>query len=224
MYRVAHPEPYKLSGTVPCNNLRHDEEKLLLEVSGLSKVTRARQERQRSASPATVQPRGGSVSSAGRSVPQQSTPSGSILRTFSADQAMQMSDLGSGVNLTTSPLGLASSLAIRTDSREGNYAFPTDSRGRNVSRSPKPRAHSPTFSPSRDADGQRYISLFLFCLVYFLTFSSSISPSVDVTRHVANTVKEGLQQSKALSRSKREAEIREFKRRHFLNKETKNAK
>ena len=174
MYRVAHPEPYKLSGTVPCNNLRHDEEKLLLEVSGLSKVTRARQERQRSASPATVQPRGGSVSSAGRSVPQQSTPSGSILRTFSADHAMQMSDLGSGVNLTSSPPGLASSLAIRTDSREGNYAFPTDSRGRNVSRSPKPRAHSPTFSPNRDYDGQRYLSLFLFVLLSYVLLCQNV--------------------------------------------------
>lgn len=62
---------------------------------------------------------------------------------------------------------------------------------------------------------------FNFLPSYFCFFSFY---SIDASRHVTNTVKEGLQQSKALSRSKREAEIREFKRRHFLNKETKNAK
>jgi len=241
MYRVAHPEQYKVSGTVPRNNIRNADEKIMVEVSGLSKVTRARQERaMRSASPAQRSVAGSlsmsTSTGAGRAAgqvsahssrantqqntqqnsrqnTQQNTPAGSILRTSSTDGAMHMHELG-GLNISTAfelsspqPNVLHSVLPVHTDDGGKYYTHESGSPrgGRNVSRSPKPRARSPPYSPGgqdRDHDDR----------------------SVEQSRHVRQAVKEGLQQSKAMSRSRREAEMQEFNRRHYLSKETKEPK
>ena len=222
MYRVAHPEKYKMSGTVPCNNIRNAEEKLVLEGSGLSKVTRDRRERAaRSASPsvrtnlaassASVSSAAGTVSHRGLgTVPQHDASHLGIARTSSADQAMQIGELGSsGLNISTAldPHGhpLQSSLPVRPDSGGKYYThLHTDPQSQRVSCSPKPRsAQSPRpYSPGRDTGNQ----------------------SEDQNRHIVSVVKEGIQQKKALSKSMREHQLAEFNRRHYLNKETKDSK
>lgn len=249
MHRIENPERYKSSGTVPRNNIRDDQDRIILAESGLSKVTRMRQERSgRSPSPAAIITRAASSdASASVSISQHQkqhhqqkmtqqvvdkseSASTSGNGQASADRAMRMSELSATgtASVTSAPTSrapstvpfsvppssssappalLQSNLSIKVDDGGKYYTHPAEGRPMRV---PSPmhdrsqRAASPgnygAHGPSREDVG------------------SQANVSVRII------AKEGIEQKKHLSRKMREQQLAEFNRRHFLSKESKEAK
>lgn len=245
MHRVENPERYKSSGTVPRNNIRNDQDRIILAESGLSKVTRARQERSgRSPSPAINRAVSSeaSVPYAPPHRPSFATDSVDIPPPAPAnapDRAMRMSELSatgsasvlsvpSNAPSSTAPGVLQSNLPVKADDGGKYYTHTQSNVPSNVhagltiktDEGGKYYTHKegrPMRVPSPMHDRSQRAS------------SPGFGQSGDTAGSQANfsvriIAKEGIEQKRSLSRKMREQQLEDFNRRHFLSKESKESK